>query len=54
MQTLNDLRLDAALARIELEYAVGGRLEVPPTDSEGAGPASAPLDPTPTTGTLRR
>ena len=35
MQTLNDLRLDAALARIELEYAVGGRLEVPPTKSSG-------------------
>lgn len=44
LQTLNDLRLDAALARIELEYAVGGRLEVPPTDSDAACPALATSD----------
>lgn len=30
LQTLNELRLDAALARIDLEYAVGGRLVPPP------------------------
>lgn len=51
MRTLNDLRLDAALARIELEYAVGGRLEVPPTNPGGTASTSAPLDQTSKTGT---
>lgn len=43
-RTLNDLERDAALARIELEYTVGGRLpetderEVSPHPVEGGGP----------------
>ncbi|MBI2756733.1 MAG: TolC family protein [Phycisphaerales bacterium] len=48
-QALNGLRLDAALARIELEYAVGGRL-APPTASPvtpAEGPAAAKPGSTP-------
>lgn len=51
LQTLNDLRLDAALARIELEYAVGGRLsaaEAPsPTSPDSGSSSSAPERPAP-------
>ena len=44
LQTLNDLRLEAAISRIELEYAVGGRLTpvLPATPPPLPAPSSAP------------
>lgn len=39
-RTLNDLERDAALARIALEHAVGGRLEAPPAVSATMGSAA--------------
>ena len=42
LQTLNDLRLEAALSRIELEYAVGGTLAPPVPQSQTTTPAWVP------------
>jgi cobalt-zinc-cadmium efflux system outer membrane protein len=42
LQTLNDLRLEAALSRIELEYAVGGRLAPPPATPTPENAGSKP------------
>ena len=42
LQTLNDLRLEAALSRIELEYAVGGMLDPPAPSSQTTPPAWVP------------
>lgn len=41
-QALNALRLDAALARIELEYAVGGRLAPPTPPAQPSTPVEGP------------
>jgi len=42
LQTLNDLRLEKALARIELEYSVGGTLSPPAPPSPTTSPALVP------------
>jgi len=42
LQTLNDLRLESVLARIELEYSVGGTLNPPAPPSETTTPAVVP------------